>query len=204
MSATLAQIAANRANAQHSTGPRAPEGVAASKLNALKFGLTAKEIVIKGEDPAAYQELRLSFIAAFAPANELEAMMTERACQNWWKLLRAERTEKILTDQLGDNRFLDDGAAKKWNNFMRYRNAVDKAWRHAIAELKLLIALRQKKAAAQADSAAFLAFIGDRVEESKRQQEQDLARIGSVLKMAKDVSNSAPTDAFGKGATATV
>jgi hypothetical protein len=35
---TEAQINANRLNAQKSTGPRTPEGKAASSLNALKSG----------------------------------------------------------------------------------------------------------------------------------------------------------------------
>src|SRR5690348_17320595 len=34
------QIEANRRNAQHSTGPRTPEGKAVSRFNALKTGLS--------------------------------------------------------------------------------------------------------------------------------------------------------------------
>jgi hypothetical protein len=49
--ATPAQIAANRANAQKSTGPRTAEGKAASRLNALKHGLDAESLIIPGEDP---------------------------------------------------------------------------------------------------------------------------------------------------------
>ena len=51
--ATAAQIAANRLNVQKSTGPRTPEGKAASSSNALKHGMDAASIVIPGEDPAA-------------------------------------------------------------------------------------------------------------------------------------------------------
>jgi hypothetical protein len=39
--ATSAQIAANRANAQKSTGPRSAEGKSASRFNALKHGIDA-------------------------------------------------------------------------------------------------------------------------------------------------------------------
>jgi len=55
--ATAAQIAANRANAQHSTGPRTPEGKTASSMNALKHGADAASVVIPGEDPAQYDRL---------------------------------------------------------------------------------------------------------------------------------------------------
>jgi len=40
--ATDRQIAANRKNAQKSTGPKTPEGRAAVRLNGVKHGLTAK------------------------------------------------------------------------------------------------------------------------------------------------------------------
>lgn len=41
MTATAAQLTANRANALRSTGPRSPEGRSASRLNARKHGLRA-------------------------------------------------------------------------------------------------------------------------------------------------------------------
>ena len=55
--ATPAQITANRANAQKSTGPRSAEGKSASRFNALKHGIDAASIVIPGEDPAEYEAL---------------------------------------------------------------------------------------------------------------------------------------------------
>ena len=55
--ATQAQINANRANAQKSTGPRSVEGKSASRFNALKHGIDAASIVIPGEDPADYDAL---------------------------------------------------------------------------------------------------------------------------------------------------
>jgi hypothetical protein len=39
-----ARLAANRANAQHSTGPTTPEGKAKSSHNAVKTGLTGRTI----------------------------------------------------------------------------------------------------------------------------------------------------------------
>ena len=44
--ASPAQIAANRRNAQRSTGPRSPEGRKAIRLNAVTHGLTAEVIVL--------------------------------------------------------------------------------------------------------------------------------------------------------------
>ena len=53
-----AQLAANRANAQKSTGPRTEEGKAASSQNAVKHGLYAYTDVLEGETREAFLELR--------------------------------------------------------------------------------------------------------------------------------------------------
>lgn len=45
------------ARAARSTGPRTPEGKAVSSRNALKHGLTARQIVIKGESQAEFDAL---------------------------------------------------------------------------------------------------------------------------------------------------
>jgi hypothetical protein len=45
---SLKQIAANRRNAQKSTGPQTPAGRAVSKMNALKHGILSKEVVVRG------------------------------------------------------------------------------------------------------------------------------------------------------------
>ena len=44
------RLEANRAIAKRSTGPRTELGKARSKMNAVKHGLSAKAIVLEGED----------------------------------------------------------------------------------------------------------------------------------------------------------
>src|SRR5882757_1256172 len=65
--ATPAQINANRANAQKSTGPRSQEGKSVSRFNALQHGLDAKSVIIPGEDPAEYEQLAQDYQAEFRP-----------------------------------------------------------------------------------------------------------------------------------------
>src|SRR5438132_2636461 len=48
------QLAANRANAQKSTGPRTPEGKSRSRLNTFRHGITAQIIVMPPEQMEAY------------------------------------------------------------------------------------------------------------------------------------------------------
>ena len=56
---TAAQIAANQANAQSSTGPKSEDGKNRSSLNALKTGLTGRTVLMPGDDAKAYQDLPL-------------------------------------------------------------------------------------------------------------------------------------------------
>ena len=67
--ATPAQLAANRANAQRSTGPRSVEGKSVSRFNALQHGADAASPIIPGEDPAEYQELADEYLQRFAAPN---------------------------------------------------------------------------------------------------------------------------------------
>jgi hypothetical protein len=143
------KIAANRANSQHSTGPKTAEGLAASKYNATRHGLTGKNIVTKGEDPSAYDALRESLHAEWSPASENEAMLVEEVAQNWWRLQRARRMESELIDELGGIATLIDryfGVA--FDRIQRYIRSNERAWNRARAELTKLQQTRRAEEAA--------------------------------------------------------
>ncbi len=91
--ATVAQIQANRLNAQKSTGPRTAEGKERASQNALTHGLLAKEAVIAGEDPAEFESYREGMLQTLAPAGAVEEMLAERVVGLSWRLLRAERLQ---------------------------------------------------------------------------------------------------------------
>jgi hypothetical protein len=98
--ASKAQIAANRRNARRSTGPQSAEGKAQSRGNALRHGLTADEITVFDEDPAAYDHFADGLRRALAPADEYETMLVERIAAHAWRMQRAARLEaRILDDQ---------------------------------------------------------------------------------------------------------
>jgi hypothetical protein len=94
--ATAAQIAANRLNAQNSTGPRTPEGKAASSFNALKHGLDAASIVIPGEDPAAYDALAADYHRQFHPQSAVEHFHVDTLIRSDWQKRRLQRVEAKL------------------------------------------------------------------------------------------------------------
>lgn len=54
--APLDRAAINRANSEHSTGPRTDPGKQRSSLNALRHGLTARTAVLPTEDRATFDQ----------------------------------------------------------------------------------------------------------------------------------------------------
>jgi len=91
--ATEAQIAANRANAQKSTGPRTEEGRNVVRFNAVKHGMCAEATVLPGEDAEAFERLRADVVAQLRPDGEMQAQMAERAARELWRLRRARVAE---------------------------------------------------------------------------------------------------------------
>jgi len=89
------KTAANRRNAAKSTGPRTPDGKAASRLNALKHGVYANSPVIPGEDPKHYDALSRSYFERFNPATPEEHTLLASIIRNAWLL---ERLSNIETD----------------------------------------------------------------------------------------------------------
>ena len=98
------QLAANRANASHSTGPRTPEGKARSAQNSRKHGFTASHFaVVRLEDLEEVDHLRADLIAIYQPANSQELFAIERIALAQQAILRIARLESgLLTSCLND------------------------------------------------------------------------------------------------------
>ena len=94
--------AANRRNAQHSTGPKTPEGKAASAQNATTHGLSSSFTVLPHEDHDAYAQLLDTLAREHAPANEHEKFLVTRMAESRWRLDRTHRFEAVAYDQLLD------------------------------------------------------------------------------------------------------
>jgi hypothetical protein len=91
------QLAANRANAARSTGPRTPEGKARSAQNARKHGFIASTFaVVRPEDLDEVAHLRAGLIAVYQPLNYQELFAIERMALAQQAILRAARLETGL------------------------------------------------------------------------------------------------------------
>jgi hypothetical protein len=119
--ATEEQNAANRANANRSTGPVTKEGKRRSSMNSLKHGLSANSVVIDGEEPADFEALHRSLIKAFDPQPGIEDELVCRLVVLFWRLrripvfeanfLRRLHTEIIYRDPRLDV-FIEDEIAR--------------------------------------------------------------------------------------------
>ena len=90
------QLEANRANAKRSTGPKTQNGKARSSMNALKHGLTAKQIVIGDEDPQEFEAFHASLITDLKPVGLFEHELVRRIAGDLWRLRRVARMEAAV------------------------------------------------------------------------------------------------------------
>ena len=93
-----ARLAANRANAQHSTGPRTEEGKAKVSLNAVKTGLTGRTVLLSSEEAAPYQALILEYEKALQPVGVEERALVQSILDCRWRLDRIPGLEMALVN----------------------------------------------------------------------------------------------------------
>jgi len=143
------QIDANRRNAQHSTGPRTPEGRAAVSLNALRHGLSAETSVLPGEDPSEFQQLLDAFFDEHQPAGPTQTLLVEQMAISAWRLRRMRsletglfnvRMSQLPRDENGldpcSRAFLyDTSGSRSMEALSRYETRIERAFYRALHEL---------------------------------------------------------------------
>ena len=143
--ATLAQLTANRANAQKSTGPRSVEGKSASRFNALKHGIDAASIVIPGEDPAAYDSLVAQYLHEYRPQSASESFHVDTMIRADWQKRRLETVEadlfRTIMTESPDNSLAavllaETPASKLLLRIQRQIAAFERTWHRANTEFR--------------------------------------------------------------------
>ena len=90
------QKIANRANARRSTGPKTAKGKEVVRLNALRHGLLARDIVLPGEDAEAFENLWNDVRATLSPVGPIEEFLTDQVTNIIWKHRRLTKAETAL------------------------------------------------------------------------------------------------------------
>jgi len=86
----------NRANSQHSTGPKTEAGKHRSSLNALRHGLTGQTIVLPTDDLQAYQRHIENFTNEYHPEGATESQLVQSLADTAWRQNRAAALETNL------------------------------------------------------------------------------------------------------------
>jgi hypothetical protein len=87
------QIEANRANAEHSTGPATAAGKAAVRFNATRHGLTSQVACMRWEDRAAFDKFCAAMVAEYKPEGVVETQLAQAIAEDNWRLNRARAIE---------------------------------------------------------------------------------------------------------------
>jgi len=152
--ASFAQINANQANAQHSTGPCTAEGKARVSQNALRHGLTARHLVIRDDEQDEFAVLQDSLSTELAPQGAVEAVIFQQLLHAAWNLHRFRRVEaEASLGTIAD--FSDPATTTVLDRLTRYQARAQRAFQKALQELRVLQtnrALRLLKLSEQEDA----------------------------------------------------
>ncbi len=144
-------IRVNR-NALRATGPRTAEGKITSSRNAIKHGLTARQVVIKGESHEDFDALLASITADRKPEGQLEIEITGEIAACTWRLARARQCEST-TLEVNPDLFLAD-KSPGFDRLLRYMGAIERQLNRAVVRLQQIQSERRKAQTAPAPAPA--------------------------------------------------
>ena len=134
---TEAQLTANQANAQLSTGPRTETGKSRASQNARRHGLTAAHLVIAESELETFESMRAALAASIAPDGELEHTLFDTLLHANWNIRRCRILEAALMDGEIDPMTLEQNEANL-RQLDRHARRHDSSFHRALRELKAL------------------------------------------------------------------
>ena len=142
------QIQANRLNSQKSTGPRTPNGKAASSMNALRSGIDAKSQIIRGEKAPNLETLKSEYYQRFHPTTPEQRMLVDTLVDCEWLLRRFRTVEAQIWEEAADAIFEPDddyilGQAfcrnqRELERLQRRINSTHRTYRNSLEDLQRL------------------------------------------------------------------
>ncbi len=131
----------NRANAQHSTGPKTSVGKTTSSKNAIRHGLASDRFaLLEWERFEDFEELLANLRAEHRPATQTEALLVEKMAQHFWLSQRALRLQDLCFHP--DTPMCDQ--PQEMALYLRYGATHDRAFHHCLTQLQKLRAEQRK------------------------------------------------------------
>lgn len=115
MTTSIAQISANRTNAQKSTGAITQAGKNKISQNAVTHGLFSKQLVLANENPLEYQSLLEELHRSLRPVGILEHSLVERIAISLWKQKRLVKAENARLNLELQTRKITDAVNSELN-----------------------------------------------------------------------------------------
>jgi hypothetical protein len=137
------RLAANRENAQKSTGPVTDEGKAVSSQNRLTHGLArhnGRFALLPTENPDDYADLLNGYLAEHNPTTPTEKDLVHNMAESRWLANRAQNLQATCFDPatgLATNE-------KSLSLYIRYESTYNRAYKAAFKQLQSLRADRRK------------------------------------------------------------
>jgi hypothetical protein len=138
-----AQLAANRANAQLSCGPKTPAGRAISSQNHTTHGLARHNgsfILLPSEDPNGFEALKASLAEEHQPSTETESILINNMAESHWLANRAQTLQNTCLDP-------ETGQitnAPLFSLYLRYQTTHTRAFHKCLNDLVKLRAERRR------------------------------------------------------------
>jgi len=129
-----ARLAANRANAQRSTGPTTEHGKAIVSQNNFRHGLSGAFQVLPSESQQDFDTLLTDFAAEHNPVNPVECRLIEKMAQHFWLARRALLLQETCFN-LETGHVTDE---KRLALYLRYQTTHDRAFHKYSDELRKL------------------------------------------------------------------
>ncbi len=117
--ATEAQIAANRRNAQASTGPKTVDGKARVSHNAAIFGIYSAGDVVRPEEQHIYSLFCDGFQQDLAPEGAMESTLAAEIIHAAWRLRRCSEAESAIENHTDGQNSIDRARAQAFRHFQR-------------------------------------------------------------------------------------
>jgi len=140
---TSAQITANQANSQLSTGPKTEAGKAAAARNNFRHGLapSSEFYVLPSEMQSDFDKLLDGFRDEHRPTTPTEEALVQALAEHHWLRHRALRLEESCFD-FTTGQVID---AQKLSLYLRYQTTHERAFHKALNDLLKLRAEKRKE-----------------------------------------------------------